>query len=1776
MMLWGLGLLLLFVLPPHAAGIKESGVQALTPGAVGPVRLAELLKTSARSRRTGVEAGRRRTRRSVFMHSGVRICPQETISQVLASHQAYYQLRVCQEAVWEAFRIFLDRIPGTTEYQRWVHTCQHESLCISDLAKNFSSSDEHMSMVQRRMSRIQDRRPPPPPRGVVTPAPPPKLPQITGPEAQTFPPSAAPPPDTAAAATTSVVLVAMSASPSPAPEPTQPPEDVEEDSDLPNVVPEGPVEQTVEFSIDLVDPGYRELLDDRDSPQYVDLAQHLQDQMHHAFDKLPGFKAIHVLGISETQDTDGPGGISVHYSLVFDINSPEMNSEDSATETGSPRPSSERGLREMVTKALREEASLPIDLNSLSFEAESVLPPALTSTSSAELVNESSEPDSHNEFEVVTEEPEVDKPRLVVPLTPLEKENALVTLLDPTAVPDDDDSDDGLAAVIVEPGEGGDQPPVPDDITDESEAISESQPEPSNQEEEEEELLIFSHKIETIHHSETGELVRDYVLTPPTIIELETDAPYISLSPNLLPEEDRSPVDKDDASLNIVQLLATTQMVLTPAPAEEEFTTLADTTEQPPTQPITVLKQDEAVNALPDEEEEEEVHLVLPEVHDPGVSMVTDKEETSDLEAEVEPLEPEKDLDVLEILEPTPEQIEVFVPEVLEESEEEVVAAEPEEKDEELEVMEVSEAPPPPESKPESSEVKVLKETEPASEPKEEIVAPTEEVEELEQGIFEVLYPSPETDIKIFEGSEVVPEEDGGLVISEVGPEPEEGGVLVDVSEEEEEKVVEPARSEEAVLEAEEVEDTIYVKPVEEEIVVVPKLEDEVVESQKEEEAKIPEPEVIQVESPSEDEGVVDTAELKPEPEVPEPEVIGAGGEVGEDSKAEPDQEVEVVEVEVLPPELKPEPGTPILEVIETETEVVEAPKPEQDLGKDAEPDEAVEIVEPEPPVPEVTKTGVKVVEDVEMEQDLGKDVEPSEVFVIEVSPEPEPEEGVVEGVKPEEEVVILPMPEEEPVDVSEPEPENVLEHLPQEPGEDIVEDVKPEGEVVVVLGPEEEPVDIAEPELPSEPKEEVVVDLKPEGELVVVPLPEEEPDNILEPELPSKPEDISEPELPQEPEEEVLVDLKPEEEVVVVPLPEVEPEDILEPELSSKPEEEVITDLKPEGEVLVVPLPEEEPEDISEPEIPSKPEEEVITDLKPEGEVVVVPLLEEEPEDILEPELSSKPEEEVITDLKPEGEVVVVPLPEEEPEDISEPEIPSKPQDISEPELPPEPEEEEVVDLKPEGEIVVVLLPEEEPVDISEPEHPSESEDLVDKSELQPDKSVAEVLPPAEDLPGILEPEPTPDKEIAEPEPEPEAAVTEPPAESIKILRPLDGRDTLYFGEDTLQVVEESDFLQPVGPDQYRPFEDNLPVVPIDIQRSPETPVQEKPVINDLYILEDSDGVDVPEEGDVGSDTTSETALSDLEVETTSGAPEATAPEKEDRPEATEDGDHLSEETPESDSSPGKDARVTVGPVSHFFPTPPATSFDVSEVASPRPTIDTGLFEVAEESGPASLEDEMETEPSVIIIDEDLDETVEDGAPSRTDPPFTAEDVIVGGVQDLAVELDHTDVAPTEATELPVDEGSGLQSAVEETTTGVSVTAPPPLKYVTTPYMTTAPQGRELVVFFSLRVTNMNFSDDLFNKTSSEYRTLENTFLDVLLPFLQANLTGFRNLEILNFRKGSVVVNSRMKFASRCRTTSPRPSTAFWRSSAQPPNTCTSRSTPTHWTWNQLTSQPL
>ncbi|KAM9840329.1 interphotoreceptor matrix proteoglycan 1 [Aulostomus maculatus] len=618
-------------LPTAREGSARLNSEFSTEAGISSGHLAELLKTLPLDRGSAFVLTRHRPRRSVFLHSGVRICPQESISEVLASHQAYYQLRVCQEAVWEAFRIFLDRIPGTSEYQRWVHACQQESLCISDIAKNFSSSEEHVTMIQRRMSRLREQKPPS--RGAEPAAPMKRLPETAAPEIWTATSPAAP-----AVITSTTVPLSL-------------------DSELPNLVPESPAEQIVDFSINLVDPGYRELLDDPDSPQYIDLAHHLQDQMEHVFDKLPGFKELHVLRIRA-------GGISVHYSLIFEINSPKINSAHVEAATSKPPSSPDTKLREMVIMALQEEASLPVDLDSLNFEPDSFLLPGLTSTSSVEVINESSEPDSHNELDISTDSPPVDKPRLVVPLTPLEKENALVTLMDPAAVPDDE------MAAMAATSDSSDQP-----LASEWEAAYENKPKPSDGE-----LLIISHEIETIHHRDTGELVRAYIPTPTITLELETDMPLVHMSPNLIPEDDFSSVDKDteDPSVDGVHLSTTSQILLTtPSPGEEPthflITTLTAITGQLPTQPIY-----EDLNVLLDDRD-------LPDLQDLQDQTDTDELGASDTETDDELLERhrefgvEREVDTLEVLELMPEQTDVPDPEDPETEMKATVAREPEE-----------------------------------------------------------------------------------------------------------------------------------------------------------------------------------------------------------------------------------------------------------------------------------------------------------------------------------------------------------------------------------------------------------------------------------------------------------------------------------------------------------------------------------------------------------------------------------------------------------------------------------------------------------------------------------------------------------------------------------------------------------------------------------------------------------------------------------------------------------------------------------------------------------------------------------------------------------------------------------------------------------------------------------------------------------------------------------------------------------------------------------------
>ncbi|NXC77206.1 IMPG2 protein, partial [Anhinga anhinga] len=133
--------------------------------------------------------------------------------------------------------------------------------------------------------------------------------------------------------------------------------------------------------------------------------------------------------------------------------------------------------------------------------------------------------------------------------------------------------------------------------------------------------------------------------------------------------------------------------------------------------------------------------------------------------------------------------------------------------------------------------------------------------------------------------------------------------------------------------------------------------------------------------------------------------------------------------------------------------------------------------------------------------------------------------------------------------------------------------------------------------------------------------------------------------------------------------------------------------------------------------------------------------------------------------------------------------------------------------------------------------------------------------------------------------------------------------------------------------------------------------------------------------------------------------------------------------------------------------------------------------------------------------------------------------------VLDVSVDLDR--VSTVRFSPELTEEGKSMTESHVELTTRVRSTEMASVAWATHENRSSTPvPSRALVVFFSLRVTNMMFSEDLFNKNSPEYKALEQRFLELLVPYLQSNLTGFQNLEILNFRNGSIVVNSRMKFA--------------------------------------------
>ena len=60
----------------------------------------------------------------------------------------WFSVSVCQETVWEAFKIFWDRLPERDEYQDWVGRCMDGSVSVTDIGRFFSQSEEHISFIR--------------------------------------------------------------------------------------------------------------------------------------------------------------------------------------------------------------------------------------------------------------------------------------------------------------------------------------------------------------------------------------------------------------------------------------------------------------------------------------------------------------------------------------------------------------------------------------------------------------------------------------------------------------------------------------------------------------------------------------------------------------------------------------------------------------------------------------------------------------------------------------------------------------------------------------------------------------------------------------------------------------------------------------------------------------------------------------------------------------------------------------------------------------------------------------------------------------------------------------------------------------------------------------------------------------------------------------------------------------------------------------------------------------------------------------------------------------------------------------------------------------------------------------------------------------------------------------------------------------------------------------------------------------------------------------------
>uniref|UniRef100_A0A8C1C481 Interphotoreceptor matrix proteoglycan 2 n=1 Tax=Cyprinus carpio carpio TaxID=630221 RepID=A0A8C1C481_CYPCA len=265
-----------------------------------------------------------RHKRNDFLSSGVRHCSQETMQQEITNHLNYYQLRVCQEIVWEAFKIFLDRLPNQEEYKRWMSQCQTERVSIQEIGAAFSQSEEHLALIHRRLAqtRLKSKTP---------------TYSVCSPEESNQEQDHVPPGDELQAVTTAVpdevISESMKEVTAEAPSAVM---IMEMDTEITNEIeqeaaawPSGPpVEQRVELAMLLTGEPWSEELFNSTSSKHGRLTQKITEKISAALEELKEFKSVSVLNIRPQMDpSSGDEAVLVEYVVSLQTSSEELSSE---------------------------------------------------------------------------------------------------------------------------------------------------------------------------------------------------------------------------------------------------------------------------------------------------------------------------------------------------------------------------------------------------------------------------------------------------------------------------------------------------------------------------------------------------------------------------------------------------------------------------------------------------------------------------------------------------------------------------------------------------------------------------------------------------------------------------------------------------------------------------------------------------------------------------------------------------------------------------------------------------------------------------------------------------------------------------------------------------------------------------------------------------------------------------------------------------------------------------------------------------------------------------------------------------------------------------------------------------------------------------------------------------------------------------------------------------------------------------------------------------------